>query len=161
MSQWWFGRLVDVVPNHVITTELPEGVPASMAGRAVVVEKLKMVPVECVARGYLTGSGWAEYQQSRTVCGIPLPDGLVDGDRLPEPIFTPATKADQGEHDENITYEQMLETTGPELGARLRELTLAIYRRAEGIARERGIILADTKVEFGLRPDGTIVLAFF
>ena len=120
MSQWWFGRLVDVVPNHVITTELPEGVPASMAGRAVVVEKLKMVPVECVARGYLTGSGWAEYQQSRTVCGIPLPDGLVDGDRLPEPIFTPATKADQGEHDENITYEQMLETTGPELGARLR-----------------------------------------
>ncbi|MGA4668773.1 phosphoribosylaminoimidazolesuccinocarboxamide synthase [Propionibacteriaceae bacterium Y1923] len=159
MSQWWFEQLADLVPNHVLSTTLPAGVTDRVAGRAVVVEKLRMAPVECVARGYLTGSGWAEYQQSRTVCGIPLPDGLVDGDRLPEPIFTPATKAEQGEHDENITYEQMLQVTGPELGAQLRGLTLAIYRRAEGIARERGIILADTKVEFGLRPDGTIVLA--
>ena len=159
MSHWWFEQLADVVPNHVITTDLPDGVPANMAGRAVVVEKLDMVPVECVARGYLTGSGWVEYQQSRTVCGIPLPEGLVDGDRLPEPLFTPATKAEQGEHDENITYEQMLETTGVALGERLRELTLAIYGRAEQVARERGIILADTKVEFGRRPDGTVVLA--
>lgn len=159
MSQWWFEQLADVVPNHVLSTDLPEGVPAAMAGRAVVVEKLSMVPVECVARGYLTGSGWVEYQQSGTVCGVRLPEGLVDGDRLPEPIFTPATKAEQGEHDENITFEQMLETTGPELGERLRGLTLAIYRRAEEIARGRGIILADTKVEFGQRADGTIVLA--
>lgn len=159
MSQWWFEQLADVVPNHVLSTDLPEGVPAAMAGRAVVVEKLSMVPVECVARGYLTGSGWVEYQQSGTVCGGRLPEGLVDGDRLPEPIFTPATKAEQGEHDENITFEQMLETTGPELGERLRGLTLAIYRRAEEIARGRGIILADTKVEFGQRADGTIVLA--
>ena len=159
MSQWWFEQLADVVPNHVISSELPDGVPASVAGRAVVVEKLDMVPVECVARGYLTGSGWAEYQQTRTVCGIPLPEGLVDGDRLPEPIFTPATKAGQGEHDENITYEQMLVTTGVDLGERLRDLTLAIYRRAEHVARERGIILADTKVEFGRRPDQPIVLA--
>ena len=159
MSQWWFGQLADIVPNHVLSTEMPEGVPAEMAGRAVVVEKLEMVPVECVARGYLTGSGWVEYQASGTVCGIPLPEGLVDGDRLPEPIFTPATKAPMGEHDENVTYEQMLETTGPELGAELRDLTLAIYRRAEEVARERGIILADTKVEFGRRADGTVVLA--
>lgn len=159
LSQWWFDQLVDVVPHHVLSTELPEGIPSSLTGRAVVVEKLAMVPVECVARGYLTGSGWAEYQQTRTVCGIPLPDGLVDGDRLPEPIFTPATKAAQGEHDENISYEQMLQTTGLELGEQLRDLTLAIYRRAEQVARERGIILADTKVEFGRRPDGTIVLA--
>lgn len=159
MSQWWFEQLADVVPNHVLSTDLPEGVPAAMAGRAVVVEKLSMVPVECVVRGYLTGSGWVEYQQSGTVCGVRLPEGLVDGDRLPEPVFTPATKAEQGEHDENITFEQMLETTGPELGERLRDLTLAIYRRAEEIARGRGIILADTKVEFGQRADGTIVLA--
>ena len=159
MSQWWFDQLDGVVENHVITTNLPEGVPSSMEGRAVVVEKLDMVPVECVVRGYLTGSGWAEYQRTGTVCGVPLPEGLRDGDRLPEPIFTPATKAPMGEHDENISYEQMLQTTGPELGAQLRDLTLAIYRRAEQVARERGIILADTKVEFGRRQDGTLVLA--
>lgn len=159
VSQWWFEQLADVVDNHVLSTDLPEGVPADMAGRAVVVEKLEMVPVECVARGYLTGSGWAEYRQSGTVCGIPLPEGLRDGDRLPEPIFTPATKAPLGEHDENVTFEQMLQTTGPDVGESLRELTLAIYRRAEEVARERGIILADTKVEFGRRADGTLVLA--
>ena len=163
LSQWWFDQLADVVDNHVLSTQLPEEVRAdhrgAVDGRAVVVEKLDMVPVECVARGYLTGSGWAEYQASGTVCGIALPQGLVDGDRLPEPIFTPATKAPMGEHDENITYDQMLEVTGPQLGAELRRLTLAIYARAEQIARERGIILADTKVEFGRRADGTLVLA--
>ena len=155
LSQWWFAQLGDLVENHVLSLDVPEPV----LGRAVVCERLAMVPVECVARGYLTGSGWAEYQQSRSVCGVPLPDGLVDGSRLPEPIFTPATKAAFGEHDENVDFDTMVETTGPELGARLRDLTLAVYDRAEGIARERGLVLADTKLEFGLRADGTIVLA--
>lgn len=155
MSLWWFDRLRDLVPNHVLSTE----VPALIDRRGLVVEKLSMIPVECVARGYLTGSGWAEYQQSRTVCGIPLPEGLVDGSRLAEPIFTPATKAELGEHDENVDFETMVTTVGRETGEAIRELTLAIYRAAEEIARERGIILADTKIEFGVRPDGTIVLA--
>lgn len=155
MSLWWFDRLRDLVPNHVLSTE----VPALVDRRGLVVEKLSMIPVECVARGYLTGSGWAEYQQSRTVCGIPLPEGLVDGSRLDEPIFTPATKAELGEHDENVDFETMVTTVGRETGEAIRELTLAIYRAAEEIARERGIILADTKFEFGVRPDGTIVLA--
>lgn len=118
-----------------------------------------MIPVECVARGYLTGSGWAEYRRTRSVCGVALPDGLVDGSRLPEPIFTPATKAALGEHDENVDFETMVATVGRQTGERIRDLTLAIYARAEGIAREQGIILADTKVEFGVRADGTIVLA--
>lgn len=155
MSLWWFDRLRDVVPNHVISTE----VPALVDRRGLVVEKLEMIPVECVARGYLTGSGWAEYQESRTVCGIPLPEGLVDGSRLEEPIFTPATKAELGEHDENVDFETMVGTVGRETGEAIRDLTLTIYRTAEEIARERGIILADTKFEFGVRPDGTIVLA--
>ena len=155
MSLWWFDRLRDLVPNHVLSTE----VPALIDRRGLVVEKLSMIPVECVARGYLTGSGWAEYQQSRTVCGIPLPEGLVDGSRLAEPIFTPATKAELGEHDENVDFETMVTTVGRETGEAIRELTLAIYRATEEIARERGIILADTKIEFGVRPDGTIVLA--
>ncbi|SDB79820.1 phosphoribosylaminoimidazole-succinocarboxamide synthase [Raineyella antarctica] len=155
MSLWWFDRLRDIVPNHVISTE----VPALVDRRGLVVEKLQMIPVECVARGYLTGSGWAEYQQSPTVCGIPLPEGLVDGSRLEEPIFTPATKAELGEHDENVDFETMVGTVGRETGEAIRDLTLHIYRAAEEIARERGIILADTKFEFGVRPDGTIVLA--
>jgi phosphoribosylaminoimidazole-succinocarboxamide synthase len=134
-------------------------VPAEVAGRAVVVEKLAMVPVECVARGYLTGSGWAEYRASGSVCGIPLPEGLQDGSRLPEPIFTPAIKAPLGEHDENVDFATICGLHGPELAGRLRDTTLALYARAERIARERGIILADTKVEFGLRADGTLVLA--
>ena len=120
---------------------------------------LEMVPVECVARGYLTGSGWVEYQQSQTVCGIGLPEGLLDGSKLPEPIFTPAIKAPLGEHDENVDFATIVALHGADLAERLRELTLAVYSRAEGIARERGIILADTKFEFGLRADGTLVLA--
>ncbi|WP_375424759.1 phosphoribosylaminoimidazolesuccinocarboxamide synthase [uncultured Friedmanniella sp.] len=155
LSLWWFAQLGDLVPDHVLSTE----VPVEVAGRAVVCERLTMLPVECVARGYLTGSGWLEYQESRTVCGVPLPEGLVDGSRLPEPIFTPATKAELGEHDENVDFATVAATVGEETAATLRDLTLAVYARAEGVARERGIILADTKLEFGQRRDGTIVLA--
>jgi phosphoribosylaminoimidazole-succinocarboxamide synthase len=125
----------------------------------VICERLEMIPVECVARGYLTGSGWVEYQQSQSICGVVLPAGLHDGSRLAEPIFTPATKAALGEHDENVSYEVVVDTVGAEVATRIRDLTLAVYRRAEGIARERGIVLADTKLEFGRRADGTIVLA--
>ncbi|NRQ49415.1 phosphoribosylaminoimidazolesuccinocarboxamide synthase [Aeromicrobium stalagmiti] len=154
MSLWWFDQLADLIPNHVVSTTVPERV----RGRALIVEKLDMFPVECVARGYLTGSGLLDYEATGEVCGVPLPSGLVDGSRLPEPIFTPATKADLGEHDENVSFEQITETIGLESATALKDLTLAIYARAEQVARERGIILADTKLEFGARPDGTIVL---
>ena len=129
-----------------------------MRGRAVVCERLEMFPVECVARGYLTGSGLREYAATGEVCGIALPPGLEDGSRLAEPIFTPATKAALGDHDENVSFDAVVTEVGAEAAARLRDLTLAVYGRAEGIARERGIILADTKLEFGSRPDGTTVL---
>ena len=155
LSLWWFEQLDDLIPNHVISTD----VPAEVAGRAVLVEPLEMVPVECVARGYLTGSGWQEYRASGSVTGIPLPDGLQDGSRLPEPIFTPAIKAPLGEHDENVDFATIVALHGEELATKLKDATLALYGRAELIARERGIILADTKFEFGLRPDGTLVLA--
>jgi phosphoribosylaminoimidazole-succinocarboxamide synthase len=154
LSLWWFAQLGDLVPNHILSTD----VPAAVAGRAVVCERLTMLPVECVARGYLTGSGWLEYQESRTVCGVRLPEGLVDGSRLPEPIFTPATKAALGEHDENVDFATVAATVGEETAAALRDLTLAVYARAEGIARGRGLVLADTKLEFGRRADGTVVL---
>jgi len=155
LSLWWFERLRDLVPDHVVSVDVPDAV----RGRAVVVEKLDMVPVECVARGYLTGSGWAEYQRSRTVCGVPLPDGLRDGDKLPAPIFTPAIKARLGEHDENVDFATIARLHGDELAVRLRDLTLEVYAQAERIAAGRGIILADTKLEFGRRDDGTLVLA--
>ena len=155
LSLWWFERLRDLVPDHVVSVDVPDAV----RGRAVVVEKLDMVPVECVARGYLTGSGWAEYQRSRTVCGVPLPDGLRDGDKLPAPIFTPAIKAELGEHDENVDFATIARLHGDELAVQLRDLTLEVYARAERIAAGRGIILADTKLEFGRRDDGTLVLA--
>ena len=155
LSLWWFERLRDLVPDHVVSVDVPDAV----RGRAVVVEKLDMVPVECVARGYLTGSGWAEYQRSRTVCGVPLPDGLRDGDKLPAPIFTPAIKAELGEHDENVDLATIARLHGDDLAVRLRDLTLEVYARAERIAAGRGIILADTKLEFGRRDDGTLVLA--
>lgn len=155
LSLWWFEWLRDLVPDHVVSVDVPDAV----RGRAVVVEKLDMVPVECVARGYLTGSGWAEYQRSRTVCGVPLPDGLRDGDKLPAPIFTPAIKAELGEHDENVDLATIARLHGDELAVRLRDLTLEVYARAERIAAGRGIILADTKLEFGRRDDGTLVLA--
>ena len=147
------------VPHHVVSTDLPGQVPPEMRDRAVVCEQLEMFPVECVARGYLTGSGLREYDATGAVCGIALPDGLVDGSRLSEPIFTPATKAELGDHDENVSFEAVVATVGKEDAEALRDLTLDIYRRAEAMARERGIILADTKLEFGRRPDGTIVLA--
>jgi len=155
MSLWWFEQLADLVPNHVLSTQVPERV----RGRALVCERLEMFPVECVARGYLTGSGLADYRESGAVCGVELPGGLVDGSRLPEPIFTPATKAELGEHDENVSFDHVVDTIGREDAEALRDLTLQVYARAEQIARDRGIILADTKLEFGRRTDGTIVLA--
>ena len=148
LSLWWFEQLADLVPHHVVSTD----VPAEVAGRAMICRRLDMFPVECVVRGYLTGSGLAEYRVSGSVTGIALPDGLVDGSRLPEPIFTPATKAELGDHDENVPFETVVETVGPDVAASLREITLAVYRRAEQIARERGVILADTKLEFGTDP---------
>jgi phosphoribosylaminoimidazole-succinocarboxamide synthase len=155
MSLWWFGQLADLVPHHVVSTEVPEQV----RGRAVVCERLDMYPVECVVRGYLTGSGLLDYRATGVVCGLPLPDGLEDGSRLSAPLFTPATKADLGDHDENVSFEAVVETLGVERAEELRRLTLEVYARAEGVARERGIILADTKLEFGARGDGTTVLA--
>jgi phosphoribosylaminoimidazole-succinocarboxamide synthase len=155
MSLWWFDRLSALVPHHVLSTD----VPAEVRGRAVICERLDMFPVECVARGYLTGSGLLDYRATGEVCGIPLPDGLEDGSRLPEPIFTPATKADVGDHDENVSYDAVVQAVGDDTAADLRTLTLSVYARAEEITRERGILLADTKLEFGRRPDGTIVLA--
>ncbi|WP_351231162.1 phosphoribosylaminoimidazolesuccinocarboxamide synthase [Streptomyces sp. NPDC002133] len=157
LSLWWFERLVDLVPNHVISTDLPAGAPADWAGRTLVCKALEMVPVECVARGYLTGSGLAEYEQSRTVCGLALPEGLVDGSELPAPIFTPATKAAVGDHDENVPYQEVVHQVGAENAALLRQKTLAVYGRARDIARERGIILADTKFEFGFEGEQLII----
>ena len=148
LSLWWFDQLG--VEHHVLASTVEAGVPAAVEGRAMICKKLDMFPVECIARGYLTGSGLLEYRQSGTVCGIPLPDGLVDGSRLDEPIFTPSAKAEVGEHDENITYDAVEEIVGAETASRLRELTLEIYTKAEETARGRGIVLADTKVEFGL-----------
>ena len=159
LSLWWFDQLGDLVPHHVVSADLPDGAPEEWRGRALVCERLTMVPVECVARGYLTGSGLADYRRSGEVCGIPLPAGLVDGDRLPEPIFTPASKAPMGEHDANVSYDEVAGSVGLELAAELRRLTLEVYARGEQVARERGILLADTKLEFGRRPDGTVVLA--
>jgi phosphoribosylaminoimidazole-succinocarboxamide synthase len=154
LSLWWFDQVTDLVPHHVLSTDVPE----SVRGRAVVCERLDMFPVECVARGYLTGSGLSDYRRTGEVCGVALPAGLRDGDRLPEPIFTPATKAPLGEHDQNVSYADVVDTVGADVAARLRDLTLAVYARGEAVARERGIILADTKVELGQRADGTIVL---
>ena len=154
MSLWWFDQLSGLLPNHLVSTD----VPAEVAGRAVVCEALEMFPVECVARGYLTGSGLLDYVRTGEVCGIPLPAGLQDGSRLPEPIFTPATKAALGDHDENVDYETVIGQVGDDAAAELRMLTLEVYRRAHEVARERGILLADTKLEFGRRADGTTVL---
>ncbi|MFC7217020.1 phosphoribosylaminoimidazolesuccinocarboxamide synthase [Streptomyces polyrhachis] len=158
LSLWWFDRFTDLVPHHVVSTEVPEGAPADWAGRTLVCEPLDMIPVECVARGYLTGSGLKEYEATRTVCDLPLPDGLLDGSELPEPIFTPASKAEVGEHDENVSYAEVVRRSGAATAEELRRTTLAVYERARDIARARGIVLADTKFEFGRRADGTLVL---
>ncbi len=155
LSLWWFERLAGLVPNHVLSTD----VPPEVEGRAVICRRLDMFPVECVARGYLAGSGLTDYAATGTVCGNPLPPGLVDGAELPVPIFTPATKAPMGEHDENVSYDAVAATVGAESAAALRSLTLAVYSAARDIARERGIVLADTKFEFGRTLDGQILLA--
>jgi len=155
MSLWWFERLAELVPNHVISTRVPDVVK----GRAMVCSKLDMFPVECVARGYLTGSGLVEYRESQAVCGVGLPPGLKDGSKLPKTIFTPATKAALGDHDENVTFDEVVAAIGQDEAQTLRRLTVLAYDRAAAIAAERGIILADTKFEFGMRPDGSTVLA--
>ena len=157
MSVFWFELTSGIVPNHVISAT--DGVPDPVRGRALVVHRLEMLPVECVVRGYLSGSGWNDYQRSGAVCGIALPGGLRESEELPEPLFTPATKAEIGDHDENIDFEGVVRALGDrELADRVREASIAVYRAAAEHARERGIILADTKFEFGLAPDGTLVL---
>ena len=162
MALFWFDKLKDIVPNH-LTGDAPESVVApgevaQVQGRSMLVKRLKPLPVEAVVRGYLAGSGWAEYQQSRSVCGVPLPEGLSNASKLPEPIFTPAAKAEVGEHDENISFEQVEQTIGKELAARMREVSIELYRTAAAFARTKGIIIADTKFEFGLDENGTLTL---
>lgn len=164
ISLFWFDLVRDIVPNHLITAEVDE-FPAELKpyadqlrGRSMLVRRASMFPVECVARGYLAGSGWKEYRTSRTVCGISLPEGLLDGSRLPEPVYTPATKSQDGAHDENISFEAVSRIVGADAAAELRRLTLAIYGKAAHHAEERGLILADTKFEFGII-DGAIRLA--
>jgi len=164
ISLFWFDLVRDIVPNHLITANVEE-FPASLQpyadqlrDRSMLVRRANMFPVECVARGYLAGSGWKEYQASRTVCGIPLPEGLQDGSRLPEPVFTPATKSQDGSHDENISFEETAKVIGAHEAAELKRLTLAIYQKAAAHAEKQGLILADTKFEFGVI-DGRITLA--
>lgn len=179
LSLWWFDRLAGAdggrsIPNHLAAShvltlgmdgepnthdDLRSLIPDEVAGRAMVVKSLDMQPIECVVRGYLTGSGWAEYRENATVCGIPLPAGLNNGDRLPEPIYTPAFKAPMGEHDENITFERSIELVGAERATELRDLSLEIYGRAARTAEKRGLILADTKFEFGVDGEGVMTLA--
>lgn len=156
LSVWWFDRLADLVPHHLVTADGP-AIPARWRGRAMQVRRLDMLPVECVARGYLAGSGVAAYRETGAVSGVALPPGLLDGSRLPSPIFTPTTKAPVGSHDEALTFSDVLAAVG-DLAGRLRDLTLAVYARAAGVAAERGILLADTKLEFGLDAAGTLTL---
>ncbi len=155
LSDYWFGLTTDIVPNHCLTAnpdEFPEALQphrALLKGRTMLVKKAEVFPVECVVRGYLVGSGWKEYQQSGMLCGLKLPAGLREGSRLPQPIFTPATKAELGEHDENVSFERMVEILGLEVSEKLRSLSVAVYRFGMAHAMERGLILADTKFEFG------------
>ena len=162
MALWWFEQLKDIVPNH-LTGGAPESVVApdevaQVSGRSMLVQRLKPLPIEAVVRGYLAGSGWAEYQQSQSVCGVPLPSGLSNASRLPQPIYTPAAKAEMGEHDENITYERTVQMVGDKLAAQIRDTAIALYTRAAAIAAQKGIIIADTKFEFGLNAAGELVL---
>ncbi|GLH72905.1 phosphoribosylaminoimidazole-succinocarboxamide synthase [Geothrix limicola] len=161
VAAYWFAATEDLVPNHfrgnLSWPAALEPQREALGERAVIVEKTRPLPVECVVRGYLAGSGWKEYQTSRSVCGVPLPAGLQLADRLPEPIFTPATKEDEG-HDENISFERMAEIVGADLAARLRDLSLALYKRGAELAAQRGILLADTKFEFGLSDAGELIL---
>jgi phosphoribosylaminoimidazole-succinocarboxamide synthase len=162
MALFWFGKLGHLCPNH-LTGDAPESVvtPAEMpqvTGRSMLVKRLKPIPVEAVVRGYLAGSGWKEYQESQSVCGVKLPPGLKNAGKLPEPIFTPAAKAEMGHHDENISFGQVEKITGPALAAKIRDISIAIYREAAAIALTKGMIIADTKFEFGLDDQGTLVL---
>ena len=162
ISNFWFDKLKDVVPNHLTGDKAEDMVSAAdlpqVEGRGVVAKRLTPVPVEAIVRGYLAGSGWKEYKQSGTVCGIQLPAGLQEASRLPEPIFTPSTKAAVGDHDENISFAQMVEKVGQELADKVRDTAIMLYQTAAAFAATRGIIIADTKFEFGLDSDGTLVL---
>ena len=162
MALFWFARLGHICPNH-LTGEAPESVVApdevaQVRGRSMLVKRLKPIPVEAVVRGYLAGSGWKEYQESKSVCGVKLPAGLKNAGKLPEPIFTPAAKAEMGEHDENITFDKVVETCGPAIAAKIRDLSIRIYSEAAQFARTKGMIIADTKFEFGLDENGNVVL---
>ena len=162
MALFWFDKLGHLCPNH-LTGDAPESVvaPAEAAlvrDRSMLVQRLRPLPIEAVVRGYLAGSGWQEYQATQSVCGVPLPPGLTNASQLPAPIYTPAAKAAAGEHDENITFERTVEMVGPDLAARIRDLSLALYQAAADIALAKGMIIADTKFEFGLAPDGALVL---
>jgi phosphoribosylaminoimidazole-succinocarboxamide synthase len=163
ISTFWFNRLEHVVANHIITTdvrEFPEpfrSAPEIFGGRSMLVKKAKPLPVECIVRGYISGSGWNEYRKSQSICGIPLPTGLRESDRLPAPIFTPSTKAEQGVHDENISFEEVVKILGQPLASRIRELTLKLYTEGAGYAAGKGIIIADTKFEFGTDERGAVV----
>jgi phosphoribosylaminoimidazole-succinocarboxamide synthase len=162
MALFWFARLGHICPNH-LTGEAPESAVTAaeipqVAGRSMLVKRLKPIPVEAVVRGYLAGSGWLEYQQSQSVCGVPLPAGLKNASQLPEPIFTPAAKAAVGEHDENISYEQVVKVVGPDLAAQIKKISIEIYKEAAAFALTKGIIIADTKFEFGLDEHGTLTL---
>lgn len=155
LSLWWFEQMADLVPNHVVSTDVPDAV----AGRAVLVERLDMVPLEAIARAYLTGGGLAEYRATGAMCGVALPGGLVDASKLETPIFTPTSKAEIGDHDESMTFDEAVMLVGRERADEMRDLTVRILGRGNEIAAERGILIADTKVEFGVRADGTLVLA--
>ncbi|WP_018720493.1 phosphoribosylaminoimidazolesuccinocarboxamide synthase [Salinispora fenicalii] len=155
LSLWWFDQLAELVPNHVLSAT---DVPPEFAGRAIRCRRLEMVPVECVARGYLVGGGFAEYQRTGTVSGIELPRGMVEAAALPEPIFTPSTKAPVGEHDQPMTFGEVVEKVGAETAERLRQITLDVYRRGAELAADRGILIADTKIELGWAADGTLTV---
>lgn len=155
LSLWWFDQLTEIVPNHLISTD----VPASVTGRAVIVEKLEMLPIECVVRGYLVGSGFQDYELTGSICGHKLPKGLQLASKLPTAIFTPATKAEMGEHDQNISTDEVINLIGTDLASKVEQISLEIYNKASQIALNKGVVLADTKFEFGVRSDGTLVLA--
>lgn len=155
LSLWWFDQLTEIVPNHLISTD----VPASVTGRAVIVEKLEMLPIECVVRGYLVGSGFQDYELTGSICGHKLPKGLQLASKLPTAIFTPATKAEMGEHDQNISMDEVINLIGTDLASKVEQISLEIYNQASQIALNKGVVLADTKFEFGVRSDGTLVLA--
>lgn len=164
ISAHWFQVLADIIPHHMVTTQLggfpglPENVSRSLSGRAMIVKKTRPLPVECVVRGYLSGSGWTEYQEKESICGIPLPRGLKESAKLERPIFTPSTKAPMGDHDENIDFSSMVQKLGEKLATEVRDVTIQIYQRAAALAEKRGILIADTKFEFGQDEDGRLTL---